>query len=81
MRWRAVSEERLLQSGVCDGDVRDEQIENRQQTELELMRLFPATGEAKTLFVEKSEQWINLHNLLTPLKRQSNFIWASERTG
>jgi len=57
------------------------QIENRQQTELELLRLFPLTGEAKTLFVEKSAQWINLHNLLTPLKRSNTFVWASERSG
>lgn len=59
----------------------DLQIENRQQTELELLRLFPLTGEAKTLFVEKSAQWINLHNLLTPLKRSNTFVWASERSG
>ena len=57
------------------------QIQNRDQTELELVRIFPDRKEMKTVFVEKSEFWINLHNMLTPLKGGDKFIWASERSG
>jgi dipeptidyl-peptidase-4 len=57
------------------------QIQNREQTEVELLHVNPQTGESKTLFVEQSKEWINLHNMLTPLKKEAQFLWASERTG
>eukprot|EP00960_Hanusia_phi_P014932 441905-Hanusia_phi.AAC.4 len=57
------------------------QIQNRDQTELELVRIFPDGQRMKTMFVEKSEYWINLHNMLTPLKGSDRIIWASERSG
>ncbi len=56
------------------------QIENREQTELRVMRFDPQTGAGKTLLTETSNVWINLHDLLTPLK-DGRFVWASERTG
>jgi len=56
------------------------QIENREQTELRLLRFDPQTGEGQTLLTENSEVWINLHDMLTPLK-DGRFVWASERTG
>ncbi|MGC9357505.1 MAG: S9 family peptidase [Anaerolineae bacterium] len=56
------------------------QIENRAQTELRLLRLNPDTGESHTLLLESNDVWINLHNMLHPLK-DGRFIWASERTG
>ena len=56
------------------------QIENREQTELRLVRFDPRTGEGTTLLTETSDVWINLHNMLTPLK-DGRFVWASERTG
>lgn len=56
------------------------QIENRAQTELRLVSLDPQTGAGQTLLTETSDVWINLHDMLTPLK-DGNFVWASERTG
>jgi dipeptidyl-peptidase 4 len=62
------------------------QIENREQSRLDLVRFDPASGEGKILLTEASEVWINLHNLFRSLKGvgqdyEAGFIWASERTG
>jgi len=43
------------------------QIENREQTQIELLRIDPISGETTTLFVEDNKEWLNLHNMLTPL--------------
>lgn len=56
------------------------QIENREQTELRLVRFDLQTGASETLLTETSDVWINLHDMLTPLK-DGRFVWASERTG
>jgi len=62
------------------------QIENRQQTGLELARFDPHTGQRTTLLRESSTVWINLHNMFHPLGEKAGeytggFIWASERGG
>ncbi len=62
------------------------QIENREQTRLDLVRFDTTSGKGNTLLSETSEVWINLHNLFRSLKGtgqdyQGGFIWASERTG
>ncbi|MFP4343451.1 MAG: S9 family peptidase [Anaerolineales bacterium] len=56
------------------------QVENREQTELRLLRFDPETGEGQTLLTERSEYWINLHDMLRPLE-DGRFVWASERSG
>ncbi len=56
------------------------QIENREQTTLDLVRFDARTGEQTRLLRETSGVWINLHDLLRPLE-DGGFIWASERTG
>ncbi|HEX9108568.1 MAG TPA: DPP IV N-terminal domain-containing protein, partial [Longimicrobiales bacterium] len=56
------------------------QLENRAQTRLELDRFDPQTGTRRTLLVETSPLWINLHNLFRPLK-SGGWVWGSERTG
>ncbi len=56
------------------------QVENRAQTELRLVRFNPQTGAGICLFTETSAVWINLHDMLTPLK-DGRFVWAAERTG
>ena len=62
------------------------QLENREQTDLKLVRFEPDTGNRRVLLTETSSVWINLHDLFRPLKRigwerGGGFIWASERTG
>ena len=37
-------------------------------------------GSVRTLFTEKTDVWINVHNMLKPLKN-GRFLWASERSG
>ncbi len=56
------------------------QIENRAQSQLNLISYDPTTGQGKILLTETSEVWINLHNMFCPLKN-GRFIWASERAG
>ena len=43
------------------------------------MQVSPS-GETKTLFVEDNKEWLNLHNMLIPLKDEPRFLWASERS-
>ena len=57
------------------------QVLNREQTELAVLKLDPKTGSVKTLFTEKTDVWINVHNMLKPLGKKGRFLWASERTG
>jgi dipeptidyl-peptidase-4 len=57
------------------------QIENREQTELELVCFDPCTGRRSNLLRETSDVWINLHDMLRPLEGGGGFVWASERTG
>jgi dipeptidyl-peptidase-4 len=62
------------------------QVENRTQTQLDLLRFDPQTGQAQLLLREVNETWINLHDLFTPLKAgegaySGGFIWGSERDG
>ena len=56
------------------------QIENREQTRLDLVRFDIGTGSQTTLLTETSEVWINLHDMFRPLD-DGGFVWASERTG
>ncbi|MCE2458412.1 MAG: S9 family peptidase [Dehalococcoidia bacterium] len=56
------------------------QLQNREQTRLDLVRFDTSTGQGVTLLTEISDVWINLHNMFRSLK-DGNFIWASERSG
>jgi dipeptidyl-peptidase 4 len=62
------------------------QIENRAQTQLDLVRFDPQTGAGTRVLRETSSLWINLHDLFRPLNKgqgalEGGFIWASERSG
>ncbi|UJR25472.1 hypothetical protein I4U23_006818 [Adineta vaga] len=59
------------------------QIENREQTKLQLFQYdFLNNKPLRLLIEETSGSWINLHDFLYTLKKTpTQFIWASERTG
>jgi dipeptidyl-peptidase-4 len=57
------------------------QVQNRAQTAVEVLHIWPQTGERKVLLEERSDAWVNLHKMFTPLKQSPRFLWASERTG
>ncbi len=62
------------------------QILNREQSQLDLLEFDLETGQKRCFVRETSDVWINLHNMLYPLKKLAEheaggFIWASERTG
>ncbi len=56
------------------------QIENREQSQLDLLRFDLKTGASTRVLRESSEVWINLHNSFRPLAT-GGFLWASERSG
>ncbi len=56
------------------------QLENREQTRLDLIRFDISTGRPTTLLTESTDIWINLHDIFRPLD-EGGFIWASERAG
>lgn len=56
------------------------QVQNREQTQLDLLQFDLASGAARLLLRETSTVWINLHDMLRPLER-GGFVWASERSG
>lgn len=57
------------------------QVENRDQTRLDLVAIDPADGSSRVLLTEESDVWINLHDVLRPLGDGATFLWASERAG
>lgn len=56
------------------------QVEDRQQSRLDLLRFHQAAGKPLPVHVEESDVWINLHNDFRFLA-DGSFIWTSERTG
>jgi len=56
------------------------QVQDREQSRLDLLRLDPQTGAAHIVLTETSDVWINLHHILHGLP-DGRFLWASERTG
>jgi len=64
-----------------DGKSLVAQVQNREQTVLDLVHLNPQTGEVRRILREETNVWINLHDMFRPLKKSSRFLWASERTG
>ena len=62
------------------------QIENREQTRLDLIAFASQSGEGTLLHREENSTWINLHDMFRPLKNDKwagndAFIWASEKSG
>ena len=66
----------------CPDGTLSAQVQNREQTELTLVRFDPRSGRRTTLLRETTDVWINLHDMFRPLEGgKGEFIWASERTG
>lgn len=57
------------------------QLENRDQTRLDVVAVDAGSGARRDVLVEESPVWINLHDVLRPLDGGASFLWASERTG
>jgi dipeptidyl-peptidase-4 len=56
------------------------QLQSRDQRRLELRSYDPASLASKTLLLEESRSWINLHDDLRSLE-SGELLWASERSG
>jgi dipeptidyl-peptidase 4 len=64
-----------------DGRALAVQRQNRAQTRFELLRVDVASGSARSLLLETSDTWIDLHDELTFVRQPAGFIWASARSG
>lgn len=54
---------------------------NRQQNELEFLSYSLAEGEVRTIFEEREDAYINLHDNFIQLADGEHFLWTSEQTG
>ena len=63
-----------------DGKTLYVQRQNRSQTEIDLLRVDPATGASKQLFSEEQPRFTNLSSNFRALK-DGSLLWSSERTG
>ncbi len=54
---------------------------NREQTQLDLILAKADGSSQRTLLTEKSDVWVNLHNIFKFTNEGENLLWASERTG
>ena len=63
------------------------QIQNREQTSLDMVRLDPKTGKKSLLLNESSKIWLNLHNMWKCFTKDGDIsgefymLWGSERSG
>ncbi len=62
------------------------QLEDRNQSRLNLVAFDLKTGSSRILLTESSPVWINLHDMFYPLpvkhrRYPGGFIWGSERSG
>jgi dipeptidyl-peptidase-4 len=60
------------------------QVENREQTRLDLIRHDPETGRGTRILREMTDVWINLHGDFEPVDEgewTDHFVWSSERSG
>ena len=63
-----------------DGSAVIYQLQNREQTWLDLNSANPSSGESKTLFRETTKAWVDVHGSPKYLK-DGSFLWLSERDG
>ncbi len=54
---------------------------NRPQTQLDMVFADALGAKQKTMLIEHSDVWVNLHNILRFINDGKNMLWASERTG
>ncbi|PZN26758.1 MAG: S9 family peptidase, partial [Proteobacteria bacterium] len=57
------------------------QRQSRDQKRLDFLKVDAHTGANRTLFTERSDYWVELHDDLHFLEQRPAFIWASRRTG
>ncbi len=69
MQWHENSRELILQ-----------QL-NRLQNRNTILRANAATGEVKTVLIERDDAWVDLHGGMHWLKDGRHFTWLSERDG
>ena len=63
-----------------DGQTLYVQRQNRPQTEIDLLKVDPATGASEVLFSEEQPRFTNLSSNFRALK-DGSLLWSSERTG
>jgi dipeptidyl-peptidase 4 len=57
------------------------QLLSRDQRRLELRSFAPGQWSSRTLLLDESKTWVNLHDDLRFVKETGEFTWSSERSG
>lgn len=57
------------------------QVQSRDQKTLELFIFDPKTSKSERLVKETHPHWVNIHDSSFWLKKSTNWIWASEKSG
>lgn len=84
-KWMALGDtrERLLArvAWIPESNTLFVQKLNRVQNRLDVVTADAASGEAKPLFAESDQHWINISDDLQFLPSRKQFLWSSERSG
>jgi dipeptidyl-peptidase-4 len=64
-----------------DGKTLAIQRESRDQRHLDLLFADIATGKSRVVLTETSDTWVDLHDEITFLRHDREFVWASSRSG
>ncbi|VAV87149.1 Dipeptidyl peptidase IV [hydrothermal vent metagenome] len=57
------------------------QRQNREQTQLDLLRADPITGTSQVILSQSAKTWINLSRDLRQVQKGKQFLWTSEQSG
>ncbi|MFH2010702.1 MAG: S9 family peptidase [bacterium] len=57
------------------------QVLSRDQRTLTLRLADPRTGRSRVVLTERDARYLNLHDDLRPLEKQSAFVWSTETSG
>ena len=63
-----------------DGATLYVQRQTRDQKQLDVLMVDPATGASRVILTERQDPWVDLNDNMTPLK-DGTFLWGSQRTG
>ena len=63
------------------------QLQSRDQTQIDVVRIDPSSGDTKTLWSDEAHPWFNLHDDFTVIQRKGaaaddyQLLWSTERSG
>ncbi|MCA9283049.1 MAG: prolyl oligopeptidase family serine peptidase [Phycisphaeraceae bacterium] len=56
-------------------------VQNREQTEEQLLAVHPETGDSAVLLTEGDDAWVNIDSQMPRFLEDGSFLWTTERNG